>query len=103
MLLALAMVCSLAAAALGWHRPAEAAECFGAQRRYVVPVGHTVGIKLFSRGVMVVGLADVATGAGGHLPGAAVRAAHPGISLRTSTGGRWTPLRRFSPASGRRR
>ena len=32
MLLALAMVCSLAAAALGWHRPAEAAECFGAQR-----------------------------------------------------------------------
>ena len=68
MLLALAMVCSLAAAALGWHRPAEAAECFGAQRRYVVPVGHTVSIKLFSRGVMVVGLADVATEQGDTSP-----------------------------------
>lgn len=68
MLLALAMVCSLAAAALGWHRPAEAAECFGAQRRYVVPVGHTVGIKLFSRGVMVVGLADVTTEHGEESP-----------------------------------
>ncbi len=60
MLLVLAMAGAMAAAALGWH-PA-AAECFGAgERRYVVPVGHTVGIKLFSRGVMVVGLADVAT------------------------------------------
>lgn len=60
MLLTLAMMCTLAAAALRWP-PAGAVECFGGQRQYVVPVGHTVGIKLFSRGVMVVGLADVAT------------------------------------------
>ena len=68
MLLSLAMVCSLAAAAVHWGRSVETAECFGQQRQYVIPVGHTVGIKLFSRGVMVVGLADVTTEHGEESP-----------------------------------
>lgn len=33
-------------------------------RKMLVPVGHTVGIKLFSQGVMVVGLTDVVTETG---------------------------------------
>ena len=36
--------------------------------RYLVPVGRTVGIKLFARGVMVVGLTDVATETGSCSP-----------------------------------
>lgn len=45
--------------------PAEAAEVSGAfsneSARMLVPVGHTVGIKLFSRGVVVVKLTDGGT------------------------------------------
>lgn len=37
-------------------------------RRTLVPVGHTVGIKLFSDGVLVVGLAQVDTAAGAEAP-----------------------------------
>ncbi len=36
--------------------------------RYLVPVGRTVGIKLFARGVMVVGLSDVTTETGSCSP-----------------------------------
>ena len=36
--------------------------------RMVVPLGRTVGIKLFSDGVMVVGLSEVDTGAGRSAP-----------------------------------
>ncbi len=36
--------------------------------RTVIPLGRAVGIKLFSDGVMVVGLSDVATAAGGSSP-----------------------------------
>lgn len=68
MVLSLALVCSLAAAALQLGQPGESVECFGQQRQYVIPVGHTVGIKLFSRGVMVVGLADVTTEHGEESP-----------------------------------
>ena len=39
--------------------------------RTLVPVGHTIGIKLFSEGVVVVGLAEVETGDGLSAPGAA--------------------------------
>ena len=37
--------------------------------RSLVPVGHTIGIKLFSQGVMVVGLAEVETDRGTATPG----------------------------------
>lgn len=38
--------------------------------RMLVPVGHTIGIKVFSDGVVVVGLAQVETGQGLSAPGA---------------------------------
>ena len=38
--------------------------------RTLIPVGHTIGIKLFSEGVVVVGLAEVETGDGLSAPGA---------------------------------
>ena len=44
----------------GWDRT-EAVCCAAAGERYLVPVGQTVGIKLFARGVMVVGLSEVNT------------------------------------------
>ena len=37
--------------------------------RMLVPVGHTVGIKLFSDGVLVVGLSPVETEGGASYPG----------------------------------
>ena len=36
----------------------------------LVPVGHTIGIKLFAEGVVVIGLAEVETGSGVLSPGA---------------------------------
>ncbi|MDE7221550.1 MAG: SpoIVB peptidase [Oscillospiraceae bacterium] len=36
----------------------------------LVPVGHTIGIKLFAEGVVVIGLAEVETGSGVLTPGA---------------------------------
>ena len=41
-----------------------------AAARYLVPVGHTVGIKLFADGVMVVGLGEVDHSGGTSSPGA---------------------------------
>jgi len=38
------------------------------EQRWVVPLGRTVGIKLFSDGVMVVGLSEIATGSGAASP-----------------------------------
>ena len=52
-------------ALLGLGRSAYALEA-----DYLVPVGHTVGIKLFSDGVVVIGLAEVETAAGTLTPGA---------------------------------
>lgn len=51
-------------------QPAGASRaCMGTgETRYLVPVGRTVGIKLFARGVMVVGLSDVATEEGNSSP-----------------------------------
>ena len=40
-------------------------------RRYLVPVGHTIGIKLFADGVVVIGLAEVETEQGLVAPGVA--------------------------------
>ena len=69
MLLSLALAVALAGGAAA--RPASAA-CFGFSRKepeqMVIPVGRTVGIKLFSRGVMVVGLTDVTTEDGPESP-----------------------------------
>ena len=49
-------------------RPAQAA---GLEADYLVPVGHTIGIKLFAEGVVVIGLAEVEAGSGGmSTPGA---------------------------------
>lgn len=56
-----------AAALLGLQQPARAA-ALSAER--LVPVGHTIGIKLFSEGVVVIGLAEVETAAGVSSPGA---------------------------------
>ncbi|MBR2894382.1 MAG: SpoIVB peptidase [Oscillospiraceae bacterium] len=41
------------------------------QARKLVPVGHTIGIKLFSDGVVVIGLAEVETPQGVRAPGVA--------------------------------
>ena len=41
------------------------------ERRLLVPVGHTIGIKLFSDGVVVIGLAEVETAQGKIAPGVA--------------------------------
>ena len=69
--LSLALVWTLAGTAFSLLRPTAAA-CFGFSKtepeRTVIPVGRTVGIKLFSRGVMVVGLTDVATEDGAESP-----------------------------------
>ena len=40
-------------------------------REFLVPVGHTIGIKLFSDGVVVVGLAEIETAQGRISPGVA--------------------------------
>ena len=47
---------ALALACLLWASPVRAAE-----PRMLVPVGHTVGVKLFSRGILVVKLTDGGT------------------------------------------
>ncbi|MCC8182690.1 MAG: SpoIVB peptidase [Clostridiales bacterium] len=66
-LLTAALLTALGLAALPGD--GEAAACMSAgETRYLVPVGHTVGIKLFSRGVMVVALSDVATQEGSSSP-----------------------------------
>lgn len=53
----------------GDGRNEKTAACMSAgESRCLVPVGHTVGIKLFSRGVMVVALADVTTQEGSSSP-----------------------------------
>ena len=57
-----------AAALLGAQGPARAAD---AGTRMLVPVGHTIGIKLFSEGVVVIGLAEVESTEGPSAPGAA--------------------------------
>ncbi len=46
-----------------WFQPAGAAE-----QRQVIPMGRTVGIKLFSDGVMVVGFGAVTAADGSHTP-----------------------------------
>lgn len=56
----------LCAASLLGH-PVQAAALEAEQ---LVPVGHTIGIKLFAEGVVVIGLAEVETGSGVLSPGA---------------------------------
>ena len=43
----------------------------GLEAKALVPVGHTIGIKLFSEGVVVIGLAEVETASGRSAPGVA--------------------------------
>ena len=57
-----------AASLLGVQTSARAADT---SARMLIPVGHTIGIKLFSEGVVVVGLAEVETTDGPSAPGAA--------------------------------
>ena len=57
-----------AASLMGLQPPARAAD---EAVRTLIPVGHTIGIKLFSEGVVVVGLAEVESGNGLSAPGAA--------------------------------
>jgi stage IV sporulation protein B len=54
-------------AALGLGQSARAAAL---EVERLVPVGHTIGIKLFAEGVVVIGLAEVETGSGVLTPGA---------------------------------
>ena len=54
-------------AALGLGQSARAAAL---EVERLVPVGHTIGIKLFAEGVVVIGLAEVETGSGVLSPGA---------------------------------
>ena len=56
-----------AASLLGLQQAAQAAAL---EAESLVPVGHTIGIKLFSEGVVVIGLAEVETGSGVLTPGA---------------------------------
>ena len=49
---------------LAWAQPARAAE----EQRELIPMGRTVGIKLFSDGVMVVGFGEVTAADGNHAP-----------------------------------
>ncbi len=67
-LLALALVLSLLVAARLGPNGTAAVTCAAAGERYLVPVGQTVGIKLFARGVMVVGLSEVNTEQGACSP-----------------------------------
>ena len=46
----------------------QAVPCVSSQTKTVIPVGRTVGIKLFSRGVMVVELTEVDSGTGRRSP-----------------------------------
>lgn len=68
-LLAALAVLVLLSAAAGRH-PSEAGQaCLGGgDPKMLIPVGQTVGIKLFARGVMVVGLSDVTTETGACSP-----------------------------------
>ncbi|MCI8418976.1 MAG: SpoIVB peptidase [Oscillospiraceae bacterium] len=54
----------LLCASAAWSAPARAAE-----ERMLVPVGHTIGIKLFAEGVVVIGLAEVDSQTGKATPG----------------------------------
>ena len=58
-----------APAALAADRQEPAPEAPGAVGRTVIPLGKAVGIKLFSDGVLVVGLSPVETGEGASYPG----------------------------------
>lgn len=61
--------------------------------RRVIPMGRTVGIKLFSDGVMVVGFSEVSAAGGSSAP--AVNAVcGRGTSSRISTARKWTPSKR---------
>lgn len=59
------LICASSLLGLGQDARAAALE---AER--LVPVGHTIGIKLFAEGVVVIGLAEVETGSGVLTPGA---------------------------------
>ncbi len=60
----LTVIVLLLAAAVAEPQQAAAAD----ESRMLVPVGQTVGIKLFSRGVMVVGLSEISTQEGSASP-----------------------------------
>ena len=47
------------------------ARAAGLEAKCLVPVGHTIGIKLFAEGVVVIGLSEVETASGVAAPGAA--------------------------------
>lgn len=55
---------SLAVMVMLWGTCAPAAAVGGGEEQMVIPLGRAVGIKLFSDGVIVVGMSDVETGSG---------------------------------------
>lgn len=65
--LAVLLVAALLTVGLSQPGEDQTQACMAAGKK-LVPVGQTVGIKLFARGVMVVGLSDVATTEGGCSP-----------------------------------
>ncbi len=86
---------ALAAVLLGLGHSASAAQA----ERTVVPMGRAVGIKLFSDGVLVVGLSDVPGQAGRRRPRPRPAACSRGTSSPTSTTPRWTPSSRSGRSS----
>ncbi|MEG2958662.1 MAG: SpoIVB peptidase [Oscillospiraceae bacterium] len=73
LLFSLALALGAAPAALAAYEPADdpTVAAFGATAtpaRTVIPMGRTVGIKLFSDGVLVVGLSEIPTGDGSCAP-----------------------------------
>ncbi|MCD8353031.1 MAG: SpoIVB peptidase [Clostridiales bacterium] len=66
---AMMLVLALLLTAVGQRWNTQAVRCSGqAEPTMLVPVGKTVGIKLFSHGVMVVGLEEIATAQGSYSP-----------------------------------
>ncbi|MCD8189371.1 MAG: SpoIVB peptidase [Clostridiales bacterium] len=66
---ALVLALSFLLTAVGQAWQCQAVQCSGeAEPTMLVPVGKTVGIKLFSHGVMVVGLEEIATAQGSYSP-----------------------------------
>ena len=58
------LAAALVFSCMAWYQPARAAD----EVREVIPMGRTVGIKLFSDGVMVVGFGEVTAADGNHAP-----------------------------------
>ena len=116
---AVALILALAIALAGtWHRTgtaravsagavldvgrseSEMLRLSGEVSRTVIPLGRAVGIKMFTDGVMVVGISEIETGSGAVSP-ASDCGLRRGTSSPTSMTCRWTPSSRCARCSRR--